>query len=154
MKTKIISLFILTLCCFVYGFSQEISLSHQLKKGYFPLADNNSKFSAIVTDPSDFKVVQKAASALQQDIFEGTNFELPIREFLSAYPVIVGTIDHSKFTIQTVNIHSESESRQWKENVVRGYADGKKIVTTNNKEPVLKIYFPEPGLVINTIEIE
>lgn len=56
--------------------------------------------------------------------------------------------------IQLVNIHSESESRQWKENVLRGYAEGKINGTSTGETTVLRIYFPEPGLVINTIEIE
>ena len=56
--------------------------------------------------------------------------------------------------VQLINIHSESESREWKENVVRGYADGKIISIIDEDETVLRIYFPEPGLVINTIEIE
>jgi hypothetical protein len=56
--------------------------------------------------------------------------------------------------VQLMNIHSESESRQWKENVLRGYAASKIKGTANQEETVLRIYFPEPGLVVNTIEIE
>jgi hypothetical protein len=54
---------------------------------------------------------------------------------------------------QLVNIHTESESRQWKENVVRGYTEGKINRTITKAENVIRIYFPEPGLVINKIEI-
>ncbi len=56
--------------------------------------------------------------------------------------------------VQLLNIHSESESRQWKENVVRGYADAKIDCTINKEETVLRIYFPEPGLVMNKIEVD
>lgn len=56
--------------------------------------------------------------------------------------------------IQLMNIHSESESKEWKENVVRGYADSKIDCTIIEEETVLRIYFPETGLVVNTIEVE
>jgi hypothetical protein len=56
--------------------------------------------------------------------------------------------------VQLMNIHSERESKQWKENVLRGYAGSKMNTTVNQEATVLRIYFPEPGLVVNTIEIE
>lgn len=54
--------------------------------------------------------------------------------------------------VRVLNIHSESESRQWKENVLRGYASAS-ITCTTDRKAVVRIYFPDPGLVINTIEI-
>jgi hypothetical protein len=56
--------------------------------------------------------------------------------------------------VQIINIHAESESREWSKNVVRGYAEGKLNCTINKEETIIRIYFPEPGLVVNTIEIE
>jgi hypothetical protein len=55
---------------------------------------------------------------------------------------------------QIVNIHTESESRAWKENVLRGFALGKSVHTVNASGPAtIRIYFLDPGLVINELEI-
>ena len=56
---------------------------------------------------------------------------------------------------QIVNIHTESESRAWKENVLRGFALGKsvhKVAATG--AATISIYFLDPGLVINELQIE
>lgn len=54
-----------------------------------------------------------------------------------------------------VNIHTEAESRPWRENVLRGYATGKSAFTLSTAGPAtLRIYFPDPGLVINQLEID
>ena len=55
---------------------------------------------------------------------------------------------------QLLNIHAESESKQWKENVLRGYAEATLTVAATNQENTIRIYFPEPGLVVNVIELE
>jgi len=54
-----------------------------------------------------------------------------------------------------VNIHTESESRAWKENVLRGYALGrsKHTIATAGKTTI-RVYFIDPGLVINELQIE
>jgi hypothetical protein len=55
---------------------------------------------------------------------------------------------------QTANVHAEADSREWKENVIRGYSAGKTKHTIaaapGNK---LRIYFKDVNLVINTIEL-
>jgi hypothetical protein len=54
-----------------------------------------------------------------------------------------------------VNIHSESESAQWKQNVLRGYAEGRSAhLISKAGASVIRIYFPDPGLAVNLIEIE
>lgn len=56
---------------------------------------------------------------------------------------------------QLVNIHTESESRAWKENVLRGFALGKSVHTTATAGPAtIRLYFLDPGLVINQLEID
>ena len=56
---------------------------------------------------------------------------------------------------QWVNIHAESETPAWKQNVLNGYAAWKKIYNISDKnESVIRIYFPDEGVVVNTIEIE
>lgn len=54
---------------------------------------------------------------------------------------------------QLLNIHAESESRQWKENVLRGYAEAILPVNATHEDNLLRIYFPEPGFVVNQMEI-
>jgi hypothetical protein len=54
-------------------------------------------------------------------------------------------------TPQTVNVHAEADSKEWKENVIRGYSAGKTTHTITRKG-MLRIWFNDPGLVINTIE--
>lgn len=67
---------------------------------------------------------------------------------------LVFGISINNYFAELVNVHSESDSKPWRENVLRGYSEGKISCNTNQEEIVLRIYFPEPGLVINTIEIE
>jgi len=56
---------------------------------------------------------------------------------------------------QIVNIHTESESRAWKENVLRGFALGKSTHAVNASGPAsIRIYFLDPGLVINELQID
>jgi hypothetical protein len=56
---------------------------------------------------------------------------------------------------QWVNIHAESETPVWKQNVLRGYAAGKTLHTvTANNESVIRIYFPDDGVVVSTLEID
>ena len=56
--------------------------------------------------------------------------------------------------IQRVNVHAEADSKEWKENVIRGFSAGKTTHTIpagpGNK---LRIYFKDIHLVINTIEL-
>ena len=47
-----------------------------------------------------------------------------------------------------------ADTKPWDVNVLRGYAEGSTDFTfANNNEATVRIYFPQPGLVINTIEI-
>ena len=55
---------------------------------------------------------------------------------------------------QLVNIHTEAESRQWKENVLRGFAQGKTTCTAGKTDNIIRIYFIDAGLVINQVEID
>ena len=52
----------------------------------------------------------------------------------------------------TINIHVEADSKEWKENVTRGYSTGVSLHTLNNKKNKLRIYFTDYNLVINTVE--
>jgi len=54
-------------------------------------------------------------------------------------------------TPQTANVHAETDSKEWKENVIRGYSAGKTTHTIGGKSK-LRIWFNDPGLVINDIE--
>ena len=54
-----------------------------------------------------------------------------------------------------INIQAEADTKPWDINVLRGYAEGSTDFTfTTGKEATIRIYFPQPGLVINTIEIK
>ena len=50
-----------------------------------------------------------------------------------------------------INVHAEADSKEWRENVIRGYAAGRSThqLTRNDK---LRIWFKDYHLVINTIE--
>ena len=57
-------------------------------------------------------------------------------------------------SIQVINVSTPAESATWKQNVLRGYSVGQtnhNILKTG--ETVIRIYLPEPGVVINRIEI-
>jgi len=97
MTVRIISLFMLS-CWFVKGSTQEISAIHKSNNNYFPLADQSTT-TTIIIDSSDFKVVQIAADALQEDIFDISSQKLrvSVNNKISLYPLIIGTIGHSKF---------------------------------------------------------
>jgi hypothetical protein len=57
--------------------------------------------------------------------------------------------------IKIVNIETEADTKPWDINVLRGYVEGSTDFTfTNDEEATIRIYFPQPGLVINTIEIK
>lgn len=53
-----------------------------------------------------------------------------------------------------VNIHAESESRQWKENVLRGFAAGSSTHHFRQSTSRIRLYFPDPGMVANRIEVQ
>ena len=50
------------------------------------------------------------------------------------------------------NVHSEADSEEWRENVIRGYSLGKSTHTVNSDKNKLRVYFEDYNLVINTIE--
>ncbi len=52
-----------------------------------------------------------------------------------------------------VNIAQLENNEEWRTNILRGYARGDVFVNSNtNKEATVKIYFADPGLVINGVE--
>jgi hypothetical protein len=58
-------------------------------------------------------------------------------------------------TPRLVNIHTEAESRAWKLNVLRGFAQGtSQYITASAGMATLRVYFIDPGLVINQLEVE
>lgn len=57
--------------------------------------------------------------------------------------------------IKMVNIEADADTKPWDVNVLRGYAEGSTDFNlTNDAEVTIRIYFSQPGLVINTIEIK
>ena len=55
---------------------------------------------------------------------------------------------------QMVNVHAETESSVWKENVIRGYSQGiTQHVVNNNGLSIIKIVFKNKNLAISQIEI-
>ena len=56
---------------------------------------------------------------------------------------------------QIFNLNSPAESKVWKQNVLRGYSMGETSHTiSKDGEAIIRIYLPDPGVVINRIEIE
>jgi hypothetical protein len=55
--------------------------------------------------------------------------------------------------LQWVDIATESESKQWSDNVLRGYAEGTSHFRVASDQTTIRIYFPDPGLVLNELEI-
>jgi hypothetical protein len=52
-----------------------------------------------------------------------------------------------------VNVHTEAESKEWRENVIRGYATGRSMHHFNSSgHNKLRIWLKDKNLVINTIE--
>jgi hypothetical protein len=117
MKTKIFSFFILTFYCFINAFAQEISVDYKFSNTYFPLV-TQSKAATIFVDPSDFKVVNIAANALQGDIFDISNQKPAVSTsgILSSYPIVIGSIGHSKLIdslIQLKKINAVQIKNKW-----------------------------------------
>jgi hypothetical protein len=53
-----------------------------------------------------------------------------------------------------VNIAALAETVEWSKNVLRGYAEGQSIYTSDiDQDIVLRIYFPDPGLVLSSVSI-
>lgn len=56
--------------------------------------------------------------------------------------------------VQTVDLASQAETQPWEANVLRGYTRGETVFTSDRtKDTVLRIYFPDPGLVVSQLEI-
>lgn len=56
--------------------------------------------------------------------------------------------------IEFFNIRTEAEDRTWRVNLLRGYANG--ILTYNSTEDkavTVRIYFPDPGLVVSALNV-
>lgn len=52
-----------------------------------------------------------------------------------------------------INIATLAETRPWSLNVLRGYAEGESVYTSSaGGEKMVRIYFPDPGLVVSTIQ--
>jgi hypothetical protein len=51
-----------------------------------------------------------------------------------------------------INISTLAETRPWSVNVLRGYAEGESVYTSSTGgEKIVRIYFPDPGLVVSAI---
>lgn len=53
-----------------------------------------------------------------------------------------------------INIGTKADTKPWALNVLRGYAEGSTDFDFTSGVTTIRIYFPQPGLVINTIEIK
>ena len=56
--------------------------------------------------------------------------------------------------VQWVNIETKADTDEWSKNVLRGYAAGLTKHVVKDKTANIRIYFPDPGLVLNSIEIQ
>ena len=52
----------------------------------------------------------------------------------------------------TINVHAEADSKDWRENVIRGYSAGRSTHKLTGKNDKLRLDFKDYHLVINTIE--
>jgi hypothetical protein len=58
-------------------------------------------------------------------------------------------------SVKIISINSPAESATWKQNVLRGYSVGQTQHQIGTEgESIIRIYIPEPGIVINRIEVE
>jgi hypothetical protein len=55
-------------------------------------------------------------------------------------------------TVHAINVHAEADSKEWRENVLRGYSSGKTLITMEGTKHKLRLWLKDPNLVINTIE--
>ena len=55
-------------------------------------------------------------------------------------------------TPQIANVHAEADSKEWRENVIRGYSTGKTKHEIRGKGK-LRIWFNDPGVVISTVDL-
>ena len=63
------------------------------------------------------------------------------------------SIDGSK--PELVSIATTAETRPWADNVLKGYAAGRTTYhSADSREKTIRIYFPDPGLVVNSIVVE
>jgi len=56
--------------------------------------------------------------------------------------------------VQWVNIETKADTDEWSKNVLRGYAAGVTKHIVKDKIANIRIYFPDAGLVLNSIEIQ
>jgi hypothetical protein len=62
------------------------------------------------------------------------------------------SIDKSELKI--IEIQTEADTKAWDVNVLRGFAQGEIDYNfADDKEVTVRIYLPQPGLVISSIEI-
>lgn len=54
---------------------------------------------------------------------------------------------------QVVELETPTDNAQWKENVLRGYAQGSTIHTVQQGNATIKVYFLDPGLVLSDIKV-
>lgn len=55
--------------------------------------------------------------------------------------------------IQWINIETKADTDEWGKNVLQGYVSGTTKHKTANKKATIKLYFPDAGLVVSTLEI-
>jgi hypothetical protein len=83
------------------GNGQQLTVDSQAHPSWFALATKNT-ISTIYADPADHKVVHLAAAALRDDLFDITGKKPGFPDSLSSYPIIIGTIGHSRLIDELV----------------------------------------------------
>jgi hypothetical protein len=54
-----------------------------------------------------------------------------------------------------MNLETEADGKLWSINVLRGFAQGvTEFIANGSQETSIKIYFTNPGLVVNSVEIQ
>jgi hypothetical protein len=53
---------------------------------------------------------------------------------------------------QEINLHTETDSREWRQNVLRGFSKGESIHDFDKEINLLRVYIKDGGFVFNTIE--
>jgi hypothetical protein len=99
-----------------------------------------------------------AAPFVQYDVnLEPGNYILSVKtlptQSIDADKKLLLGISVNNDSTRILNIHAESESSQWKENVLRGYAEVKLNFNTSKEKNMIRVYFPDPGVVVSSIEL-
>jgi hypothetical protein len=138
-----------------FSFKKEIGQSHfVVLKG---LGISGKALTLSTTKFSSFKNMADAPFVQYDLNLEPGKYSLSVKtlptQSIDADKKLLLGVSVNGDSTRVLNFRAEPETAQWKENVLRGFAEVGSTFSTGNQKNTIRIYFPDPGVVISSVEL-